>query len=181
MTASWSPPSDVDLVAGTTTDPAKTLTRWWPDLKERYYATRRRKTPPGPLQSIQKRSKYRITEWAPNRLTRLLSEQAIRRALDRRGFSKAKLQLFDHHHCHAAAAVSMDQLTTCRSARTEYLRTTSVHCALADCTEPARRRLYWMALPSSADSVLANDRDSVMARMLAALLVATVLMLISYM
>ena len=35
-------PEDIDLVAASTSDPAKTLGRWWPGSKERYYAIRRR-------------------------------------------------------------------------------------------------------------------------------------------
>ena len=40
-------PEDIHIVAATTSDPAKTLGRFWPGSKERYYAVRRRKTPPG--------------------------------------------------------------------------------------------------------------------------------------
>src|SRR3954471_17968446 len=33
-------PRQIDLVAASTSDPAKTLSRWWPGSKERYYAVR---------------------------------------------------------------------------------------------------------------------------------------------
>ncbi len=36
-------PEQIDVVAASTSDPAKTLGRWWPGSKERYYAVRRRK------------------------------------------------------------------------------------------------------------------------------------------
>jgi len=45
-------PAAVDVVAVSTTDPAKTLARWVPALKEAYYQTRRRQTPPGRLAAI---------------------------------------------------------------------------------------------------------------------------------
>src|SRR6187401_1521225 len=50
--------TDVDVVAVSTTDPAKTIGRWYHGSKERYYQTRRRKTPPGPLTWLTKRAKY---------------------------------------------------------------------------------------------------------------------------
>ena len=40
-------PDQIDLIAVSTSDPAKTLGRWWPGSKERYYAVRRRKAWPG--------------------------------------------------------------------------------------------------------------------------------------
>ncbi len=55
-------PEDVDLVAVSTSDPAKTLGRWWPASKERYYAVRRRKARPGPLAGLTRAVKYRMTE-----------------------------------------------------------------------------------------------------------------------
>ena len=42
----------IDVVAASTSDPAKTLGRWWPGSKERYYAVRRRKATPGPLAGL---------------------------------------------------------------------------------------------------------------------------------
>src|SRR5919197_3308311 len=45
-------PSDVDIVAVSTSDQAKTLGRWWPGLKESYHHIRRRKAPPGQLGSL---------------------------------------------------------------------------------------------------------------------------------
>jgi carbamoyltransferase len=97
-------PDQIDLVAVSTSDPAKTLGRWWPGSKERYYAVRRRKSAPGALAGLTRFVKYRMTEWAPNPVSRALSRTALRRNLSRHGLVKADLHLVDHHEAHAAAA-----------------------------------------------------------------------------
>jgi carbamoyltransferase len=97
-------PSDVDVVAASTTDPAKTLGRWWPGSKERYYAVRRRKLEPGRLATLTRAVKYRMTEWPPGPVSRSLSRVAIRRLLDRHALARARLALIDHHDAHAAGA-----------------------------------------------------------------------------
>jgi carbamoyltransferase len=97
-------PDRIDLVAVSTTDPAKTLGRWWPGSKERYYAVRRRKSEPGPLAGLTRLVKYRMTEWPPNPASRALSRVAIRRSLAQHGLDRPRLRLVDHHEAHAAAA-----------------------------------------------------------------------------
>jgi carbamoyltransferase len=106
-------PSDVDVVAACTTDPAKTLGRWFPSFKESYYQVRRRKAAPGWLTSIKKRAKYWMTEWGPNTLTHHLSAIALRHEMTRLGLGGAALRLFDHHSCHAAAAAAASGYATC--------------------------------------------------------------------
>jgi carbamoyltransferase len=96
--------AQIDVVAFSTTDPAKTLGRWWPSSKERYYAVRRRKAPPSMFSAATRAAKYRITEWPPNAITRRLSASALRGELRRLGLQQAKLILVDHHEAHAAAA-----------------------------------------------------------------------------
>ena len=54
-------PDAVDLVAASTTDPAKTLTRLVPSLKEEYYLIRRRKLPPRRTDPFKRAFKYRFT------------------------------------------------------------------------------------------------------------------------
>ena len=76
-------PADIGLVAMSTSDPAKTLGRWWPGSKERYYAVRRRQAEPGPLAGVARRIKYRMTEWAPGPISRRLSRLALGRTLRR--------------------------------------------------------------------------------------------------
>jgi carbamoyltransferase len=97
-------PDQIDVVAATTSDPAKTLGRIWPGSKERYYAVRRRKMPPGPWARATREAKYRMTEWAPGPVSRLVSSWYLHRELSRRGLAKARFRLVDHHEAHAAAA-----------------------------------------------------------------------------
>jgi carbamoyltransferase len=97
-------PDDVQVVAASTSDPAKTIGRLWPGSKERYYAVRRRKAPPGPLTEITRALKYRLTEWKPGSASRNLSRLALKRQLARHALANADLRLPDHHESHAAAA-----------------------------------------------------------------------------
>lgn len=106
-------PDRIDLVAASTSDPAKTLGRWWPGSKERYYAVRRRKAAPGPLAGLTRLVKYHMTEWAPNPVSRALSRTAIRRCLAAHGLHRATLRLVDHHEAHAAAAASASGFSDC--------------------------------------------------------------------
>ena len=97
-------PDQIDLVAISTSDPAKTLGRWWPGSKERYYAVRRRKVRPGPLSGLTRAVKYRMTEWRPGPVSRALSRFALERELARHALGRTPLVLVDHHEAHAAAA-----------------------------------------------------------------------------
>jgi carbamoyltransferase len=106
-------PSRIDRVAATTTDPAKTLGRWWPASKERYYAVRRRMSAPGSMERLTRGVKYRMTEWRPGLLSRRLSAMAIRRELGRVGLGHAALDLVDHHESHAAGAAWASGFDAC--------------------------------------------------------------------
>lgn len=97
-------PGDVDVVAISTTDPAKALGRVWPGSKERHYAVRRRLVRPGVWASLTRVAKYRLTEWPPNAASRLLSRVALRPVLARCGLGDAELHLVNHHEAHAAGA-----------------------------------------------------------------------------
>jgi carbamoyltransferase len=107
------PPDRIDAVAVATSDPAKTLARWWPGTKERYYAVRRRLVPPGPLAQLTRSLKYRMTEWPSNAPCRALSRIALQTELARHGLSRARLMLVDHHHAHAAAAAWAARFAPC--------------------------------------------------------------------
>ena len=96
--------SDVGIVAISTTDFAKTLTRCFPKLREEYYLLRRRKEDPGPLNRLKKMAKYRLTEWPPSALTRYVGRAVLRRELRRLGFHKPNMRLVDHHAAHASTA-----------------------------------------------------------------------------
>jgi len=106
-------PREIDVVAASTFDPAKTIARWWPGSKERYYAVRRRQTQPGALSALTRRLKYEITEWRPTKASRALSGRALGRPLARCGLSHATLQLVDHHEAHAAAAAWAADFAPC--------------------------------------------------------------------
>ena len=106
-------PAQIDMVAATTSDPAKTLGRFWPGSKERYYAVRRRKAAPGALAGLTRSLKYRMTEWSPGPLSKALSAAALRRQLQQRGFGRAELRLVDHHEAHAAAAAWAADFAPC--------------------------------------------------------------------
>ena len=96
--------ADIDVVAGSTSDVAKTLSRCWPGVKERYYLLRRRLGAPGRLDGLRKHAKYWLTEIGTSGLTRRLSRCAIRREVAGLGIDPRALWVFDHHACHAAAA-----------------------------------------------------------------------------
>ncbi|MFA6412363.1 MAG: carbamoyltransferase N-terminal domain-containing protein, partial [Syntrophales bacterium] len=97
-------PADIKAIAASTTDPAKTLTRIFPNLKEEYYLIRRRKQPPRSFDAFKKTFKYRFTELAPNVISRRLSLSWMHSRLREMGFAGYRLEWVDHHKAHAAAA-----------------------------------------------------------------------------
>jgi carbamoyltransferase len=105
-------PGMIQDIAATTTDPAKTLTRLFPSLKEEYYLIRRRKKDPSRLDPFKKRFKYRFTEYAPNSVSRLLSLRCLKRDLLAAGLAAPPVML-DHHRCHAEAAARTSRFDEC--------------------------------------------------------------------
>jgi carbamoyltransferase len=99
-------PADIPVVAVSTSDFAKTLTRALPGLKRRYYLIRRRKAEPTRFNRFGKRAKYILTEIGPGALTRKASSAVIGRELRRLGFGRPKLAWVGHHEAHAASAVA---------------------------------------------------------------------------
>lgn len=99
-------PPDVKYIAASTTDPAKTLTRLFPRLKEEYYLIRRRKLPPRTADPFKKAFKYRFTELAPNPVSIALSRRHLTGRLRALGFRDFRLSLVDHHAAHAVAAAA---------------------------------------------------------------------------
>ncbi len=97
-------PRDIATVAVSTTDPAKTLTRLFPGLKEQYYLIRRRKLAPRRADPFKKAFKYRFTELGSNAISRTLSRIYLERQLKTLGFAGFRLELIDHHAAHAFAA-----------------------------------------------------------------------------
>jgi carbamoyltransferase len=106
-------PDQIDLVAVPTFDPAKTIARWWPGSKERYYAVRRRQAKPGPFAALTRSLKYRLTEWPAGPASRMLSRVALQSQLRRHGLGRARLELVDHHASHAAAAAWAADFAPC--------------------------------------------------------------------
>ena len=105
--------SAVKEVALSTTDPAKTLTRLAPGLKEEYYLIRRRKKRPRRSDPFKKGFKYRFTELAPNILSRHLTRVYAKKQLRAEGFTRFNLSLLDHHRCHAEAAARSSGFDRC--------------------------------------------------------------------
>ena len=97
-------PSDISAVAASTSDFAKTLTRYLPALKDNYYLFRRRKTGMPLLQDLRRGFKYRITEIGASKITKKLSEMNIRKQLVKLGFRNFRLHIVEHHLAHAASA-----------------------------------------------------------------------------
>ena len=97
-------PRDISTVAITTTDFAKTLTRIFPILKDKYYLFRRRKIPKPHLIEFRKYIKYRTTEIKELPFCKKISEMYFRKKLNNMGFKNFKIELVDHHTAHAASA-----------------------------------------------------------------------------
>lgn len=106
-------PEYISEVAISTTDFAKTLTRWFPSMREEYYLIRRRKRYPGHLTQLKKQMKYRLTEWPPSALTKALSRVKLQHELAACGLRDAKLTLVDHHAAHAADAAFTSGFDRC--------------------------------------------------------------------
>jgi carbamoyltransferase len=96
----------IDIVAVSTSDLAKTLTRVLPSAKERYYLVRRRKAAPGMAALATRRLKQRLTRYGSTFLSTAISRRAIAADLRRAGIQTARIEIFDHHECHAWCAVS---------------------------------------------------------------------------
>lgn len=95
--------------AGCTSDPAKTLTRAFPSMKEDYYKLRRRLVPPGPLHGIKLRAKYSLTQWGTNPLLRMWARRDFASELKARS---SEVFIVDHHLAHAASAAYWPEWTT---------------------------------------------------------------------
>ena len=97
-------PTDVKVIAASTSDFSKTLTRAVPALKDRYYLLRRRKILPR-FPRFQKSLKYTLTEIGPTKITGHLSQYLLKGKLKKLGFKKFSLHIVDHHTAHAASAL----------------------------------------------------------------------------
>jgi carbamoyltransferase len=105
--------TDVQVVAASTSDPAKALERLMPWSRERYYRVRRRQVPPGTFAFATRWIKRRVTPWSPTALSRAVSRAVLGRHIASLGFRPGTLRLFDHHHCHAIAAAHASGFDRC--------------------------------------------------------------------
>jgi carbamoyltransferase len=99
-------PADIPVVAVSTADFAKTLTRTFPSLKRRYYQIRRRKFAPTPVCLFSKKAKYVLTGIGPSPLTRWWSGRVVRKELAGLGFKDYRLFWAGHHESHVAASIA---------------------------------------------------------------------------
>ena len=104
LEAAGSDDAEIADIAISTSDFAKTLARVFPALKEEYYLIRRRKKPMKRATLLEKKLKYKLTEFPPSALSQKVSRYALNRHLERLGLKNYRLHLVDHHLCHAAAA-----------------------------------------------------------------------------
>ena len=94
--------------APTTSDPAKTLTRLFPSMKEDYYKLRRRLAPPGPLHGLKQRAKYALTQWRPTPFFASWTRRIFSRQLE---VAESDIFLVNHHESHAASAAYWPEWT----------------------------------------------------------------------
>jgi carbamoyltransferase len=96
-------PSDINIVAASTSDFSKTLTRLMPGIKENYYLFRRRKIEKPRFAEARHYLKYKTTEKGNIfGITKHVSQSILRRQLRSMGFENFSLHLVDHHAAHAA-------------------------------------------------------------------------------
>ena len=95
---------DIDAIAFSTSEFAKTLWRVFPSLKENYYLLRRRKKEYSSLDSFKRGFKYKATELQLDPMSKNISKFVINKKLKNSGFKNYKLLMYDHHLCHAVSA-----------------------------------------------------------------------------
>jgi carbamoyltransferase len=96
-------PEEIKVVAASTSDFSKTLTRIFPSLKEKYYLIRRRKKSPR-FMLLQKNMKYIMTEYGPSWITTRISNWNLKKQLNKLGFKGYSFHMVDHHMAHAATS-----------------------------------------------------------------------------
>jgi carbamoyltransferase len=97
-------PTDIEHVAFTTTEFAKTLERIFPKMKEDYYLFRRRKMLRPSFENFRHKLKYAMTGVGRLPLCDTISKEITSRNLATLGFRNFKLHLVEHHTAHAATA-----------------------------------------------------------------------------
>lgn len=95
---------DINVIAVSTSEFAKTLWRVFPFLKENYYLIRRKKKDYSSLDALKKNLKYKITELQLDPVSKCISRFLIKKKLRKLGFKNYRLLFYDHHLCHATSA-----------------------------------------------------------------------------
>ncbi|MBI2076289.1 MAG: hypothetical protein HYT72_03530 [Candidatus Aenigmarchaeota archaeon] len=97
-------PTDINIVAASTSDFSKTLTRIFPSLKESYYLFRRRKIEKPRFVGLRRAFKYNTTTTGNlHGICKRISEYYLKKELKNLGLA-GKLYIVDHHLAHAAGA-----------------------------------------------------------------------------
>jgi len=96
--------SDVRLVAISTCDVARTISRLFPASARRYYKIRRRLGKQPISYQFERTLKGLLTRFPPNSVTRAVSRTVHRRALREFGIGDVPIVQVPHHVCHAATA-----------------------------------------------------------------------------
>ncbi len=97
-------PTDIEQVAFSTAEFAKTLQRVFPSMREKYYQFRRRKMLKPRFENFRHNLKYSMTSVGILPGCATISSSIIRRQLGHMGFRNYKLHLVEHHTAHAATA-----------------------------------------------------------------------------
>jgi len=97
-------PSDIQAVAVSTSDFAKTFTRYFPSSKENYYKFRRRMTEKPAFVHLRRNLKYKLTEINSSSLTKFLTKEWFKKQFSKIGFKDINLYLVEHHQAHAVSA-----------------------------------------------------------------------------
>ncbi len=106
-------PEDINHIAISTYDFAKTLARLFPSFKEEYYLIRRRKKMPKGFTYLKKKVKYKLTEYKPNGFYEFISKLVVAKKLKQLGFGDFQLLFLNHHLCHAASAAFCSGFDEC--------------------------------------------------------------------
>ena len=106
-------PADVHEVAGCTLEVSKALGRLMPGSRERFYLSRRRKRRPGWSTALLQSAQYRARETGPTWWSRWMNRRGFEHDVASVGLQAARVRIFDHHACHAAAAAYASPFPSC--------------------------------------------------------------------
>ena len=97
-------PDDIEHIAFSTTEFAKTIERMFPKMRENYYIFRRRKRLKPRFSDLRHMLKYSITSIGITPGSTTINKHMLGKELRNMGFGKFKLYAVEHHAAHAATA-----------------------------------------------------------------------------